>query len=204
MFKKFLLVFFLIVLYMLFWFAIIFFSGTFILIPFVIIGFIPYMEFATKKAFHFKGEGNPISEEELRSLILEINNCDVPVIIHSKENQLIATWRYVDAKWWEIFAKAGLTEVYELHMKFNNKKKTVKLIDITKSVKWNAGPSEVSLQSSFFRGIIFEVKVGKQWGIKENFTLGKIYDYQYSSAEIKNPIMNSILQSGWDVQFASW
>jgi len=49
---------------------------------------------------------------------------------------------------------------------------------------------------------MFQIEVGKSWGITENFGLGKIYDYKFSPSEIKNPVMNEILKSGWDVVFA--
>ena len=44
----------------------------------------------------------------------------------------------------------------------------------------------------------------QEWGIKENFELGSIYDYQFSPQEIKNPVMNSILRNGWAVRFGMW
>ena len=47
-------------------------------------------------------------------------------------------------------------------------------------------------------------EVGKQWGIKRNFEVGKIYDYKFVPSEIKLPILNSILRSGWDVRYGMW
>ena len=133
-----------------------------------------------------------------------MNEWDAPVIIKEDDDKLIATWNYVDAKWWQLFAKAGLQKVYELQMKFDEEDKVVTLIDINKSVDWRAGPDSVRVRGSFFRGIATQYEIGKQWGIKENFSLGKIYDYKFSNQEIKNPVMNTILRSGWDVRFGFW
>jgi hypothetical protein len=47
-------------------------------------------------------------------------------------------------------------------------------------------------------------EVGKQWGIKENFALGKVYDYKFVPTEIKLPVLNTILRSGWDVSYGLW
>jgi hypothetical protein len=215
--KKFSIVFLAIFLYILLWFGLVAVAiaatggdeevgllialGTLIIFP---VTLIPFMQFVAKRAFHFKGEGSPISEDALRSQILNINDMDAPVMVREKSGRLIATWKYVEARWWEIFAKAGLEQVYELHMKINDDRKTVTMIDIHKSVSWRAGPSQVRLRGGFFRGISSTYAIGKQWGIKENFELGKIYDYKFSSGEIKYPIMNTILQHGWDVRFGLW
>jgi len=101
-------------------------------------------------------------------------------------------------------ARAGLKKIYELHIKFNDAKKEATLIDVHKSVSWRAGPSEVQVYGGFSRGTSFAYEIGKQWGIKENFELGSIYDYQFSPQEIKNPVMNSILRNGWAVRFGMW
>jgi hypothetical protein len=215
--KKFSLVFLAILLYFLLWFGIVaaavFATGgdeeaglvivlaTLILFP---ITLIPFMQLVAKRVFYFKGEGQSVSEEALRATILNINDLDAPVMVQEKNGRLIATWKYVDARWWEILAKAGLEQIYELHMKLDGDSKTVTMIDINKSVSWRAGPNQVRLRGGFFRGISSTYAVGKQWGIKENFELGKIYDYKFNSTEIKYPIMNTILRHGWDVRFALW
>ena len=169
-----------------------------------IIGFIPYLNFVAKKVFYFAGEGEPIPGEELRTMIKEINRFNVPVAVQERGNTLVVTWRYIDAEWWEILARAGLKKIYELHIKFNEVKKEATLIDVHKSVSWRAGPSQVRVYGGFFRGLNFAYEIGKRWGIKENFELGSIYDYQFSPQEIKNPVMNSILRNGWAVRFGMW
>jgi hypothetical protein len=165
---------------------------------------VPYLDWAAKKVFRFKGEGEPISEAELRAQIQAINQFDAPVTVEERKDKLVATWKYVDAHWWELLARAGLTQVYELHIKFDDAQHLVTLIDVTKTVSWRAGPTEVRLRGGFFRGIILAYEIGKQWGIKENWELGQVYDYRFVPQEIKMPIMNSILRSGWDVRFGIW
>jgi hypothetical protein len=168
------------------------------------IGFIPYLNFVAKKMFYFSGEGEPIPKEELRTMIKEINRFNVPVTVQERGNTIVVTWRYIDAKWWEILARAGLKKIYELHIKFNEAKKEATLIDVHKSVSWRAGPSQVRVYGGFFRGISLAYEIGKRWGIKENFELGSVYDYQFSPQEIKNPVLNSILRNGWAVRFGMW
>ncbi len=170
----------------------------------LLVGFVFYMNAAVKKVFFFPGEGEPVSEAELRSVIKGINEFDAPVMVQEKGDQLVVTWKYVDAKWWEILAKAGLEKLYELHIKFDDRKKEVTLIDVTKSVSWRAGPTEVRVSGGFFRGVIFAYEIGKAWGIKENFLPGKIYDYKFVPQEIKNPVLNTIVRHGWGARFGIW
>ena len=175
--------------------------GTLVIFP---ITLIPFMQFIARRVYAFKGEGTAVSEQALREIVQHINDLDAPVMIEERGDKLVATWKYVDARWWEILAKAGLQQMYELHMKFNDDKKTVTMIDVNKSVTWRAGPDKVRVSGGFFRGISTTYAVGKQWGIKENFEIGKIYDYKFKSSEIKYPIMNTILRNGWDVRFGLW
>ena len=170
----------------------------------LVIGLIPYLDIVAKKVFYFPGEGKPESPEKLREKIMEINRFDAPVMVREKGDSLVVTWKYVDAKWWEILAKAGLRKIYELHIKFNNEKKEATLIDVKKSVSWKAGPTHVRVSGGFFRGVIFDYEIGKRWGITENFGIGKIYDYRFTPGEIKNPVMNTILRNGWAVRFGMW
>jgi hypothetical protein len=175
-----------------------------VMLVLAVVVMIPYLDWAAKRVFRFKGEGEPISGTELRAQIQAINQFDAPVMVEERQGKLVATWKYVDARWWELLAKAGLTKVYELHIKFDDAQRLVTLIDVNKTVFWRAGPTHVRLRGGFFRGVMLAYEVGKGWGIKENFELGKIYDYKFVPQEIKMPILNSILRSGWDARFGIW
>lgn len=72
-----------------------------------IAAFFPYFDGAVKRAFRFQGEGAPVPEADLRAQIQILNQFDAPVMVEERKGNLVATWRYVDAKWWELLAKAG-------------------------------------------------------------------------------------------------
>ena len=167
-------------------------------------GFAPYLNWATQRAFTFRGEGQPVPLEALQAELKAINQFDAPVMVEERKRKLVATWKYVDAQWLELFAKAGLTKTYELHMKFDETRHTVTMVDKTKEASWSAGASGVSSSGSASQGVLMAYEIGKQWGIRENFELGKIYDYKFVPSEIKLPILNSILRSGWDVRYGLW
>ena len=170
----------------------------------LLIGFLPYLNFSAKRAFYFKAEGNPLAMEELRTAILGINGLSAPVMVMEKGREIIITWNYLDAKWWEILAKAGFEKVYELHVKFDDVRKEVILIDVLKNVKWRLGPGQTKVSGGYFRGICAGFERGQRWGIKENFRLGKIYDFKFSPSEIRNPVANTILDSGWSIRLGMW
>ena len=170
----------------------------------VFAGFFPYFGWVAKQVFRFPGQGSPVSEAELRARICEINHFDVPVMVEERGRKLVITWKYVDARWWELLAKAGLTKIYELHVKFHASRHRVTLIDITKAVSWGVGPTVVHVAWTGFRGISAGYEIGVQYGIRENLSPGKIYEYKFSPQEIKTPVMNSILRSGWDVSLGMW
>jgi hypothetical protein len=167
-------------------------------------GFVPYLNWAIKRAFTFRGEGQPAPLGELRAQIQAINEFDAPVMVEERKGKLVATWKYVDARWLELFAKAGLSKSYELQMKFDEKRHCVTMVDRTKKASWRAGVGGASVSGSTSQGVVMAHEVGKQWGIKENFAPGKIYDYKFVPSEIKLPILSSILRSGWDVQYGMW
>jgi hypothetical protein len=93
--------------------------------------FVPYLNWAIKRAFTFRGEGQPVPLGELRAQIEAINEFDAPVMVEERKGKLVATWKYVDARWLELFAKAGLSKSYELKMKFDEKRHTVTMVDRT-------------------------------------------------------------------------
>jgi len=165
----------------------------------IVLLFIPYLDRVAKRVFSFPGEGEPIPIAELRDLIESVNSfVDAPVIVQEREHPLtgqralVVTWKYVDARWWEALSRAGLSQLYELHVKLDGERHRATLVDVLKSVDWRAGPGEVRLRGGYFRGI------------RENWELGTVYDDRFVSSEIKLPVMNSILRSGWNVRFGMW
>ena len=159
------------------------------------------MVWAAKRIFVYPGDGIPVSEEELRNQILEINNYDAPVRVENKGKKISISWNYVNAKWYGLLSKSGISKHYELQVRFNDKTKTATLIDIQKDISFGSTPGEISLRGGFFRGICMEYERGIAWGLTDNFKLGKVYDYKFTNAEIKDPVMNTINRNGWTVNF---
>ena len=73
-----------------------------------------------------------LTTDEVRQRLLALNRETAPYQItdgRSENVDLIAEWRIVDARWYEIFAKAGLTKVFRIYMKFDETKHEVRAKD---------------------------------------------------------------------------
>lgn len=221
--RKFFFLFFLICLFFLLWSGIILIFLVFIpfgqdpnFVPFEAMGFfliitlsfIPYMNVIAKKVLFFKGRGTPVCEQEIRRIIQEISKKDTPVVVKEKGKRIFVTWNYLDVTWAERMYKEGMRASYTLEIKFQEKRHLAVLIDIEKSISWKMGLQGkkiiTKLGGGYFRGISFEVNRSATWTIKEGFFLKKTHEYRFTPGEIKHPIMNSLLELGWDVCFALW
>jgi len=171
----------------------------------VIIGlFLPYLNFVCRKVYRYRGEGEPISEKELRERIIEINNFGHPVMVVHRKKKLVVTWNYVEEKWRGVLSTGGMKQAYHLHIKFSDRKKEVILIDVLKSFSWRVGHSGARVRGGFFRGVDIDFEAGRTGPIDEVFSARSVSGYRFSSREIKDPVSNTILKSGWDIRLAMW
>jgi hypothetical protein len=178
---------------------------------FLILAFVPYVDQVTKRVFYYRGEGQPVSAAQLRRQILSVNRSRAPVMAEERLYDLVLTWKYTDVRWWEALAHAGLTGLYELHIKLDGKRHIATLIDVHKPVDWGTGPTQVRVGpagrlvgSNVFRKVVCAREIGEQWGIQETWGQGEVYDHTFVPTHIKTPLMNSVLRSGWDVRFGIW
>lgn len=155
-----------------------------------------------KWAFYWKSFITPPKTlEEVKAMILRIDHPDIPVQVTEKKGALFITWKYLDAKWYEMMSKQGITESYTLRVVFNEKKHLATLTDVKTSISWGKGLDFFRFGFFGFRGVSLDVEIGKAWGITERFRPGVIYDYRFKTSEIRNPVLNSLLEAGWDVRY---
>ena len=110
---------------------------------------------------------------------------------------LVAEWRIVDAKWYEIFAKAGLEKSFRILMKFDEASHELRAQDREYEISWRAGVPSMSLAASGFKGQTSSIEFGKAYGFTEKGTLGEIYNYHFATSEIKKPLQQAVLGAGW-------
>jgi hypothetical protein len=132
--------------------------------------------------------------------LMALNRPTAPYQILDGKDQnvdLIAEWKIVDAKWYEIFAKASLTKVFRIQMKLDAAKREVRAQDQELQVSWKAGVPSLSFNASFFRGQKSEISFGTGYAFTENLGPGQVYKYKFNTNEIKKPIQEAVAACGW-------
>ena len=136
----------------------------------------------------------------VRAAILAVNRDTAPFRISECDDgscDLVAEWKIVDAEWYEIFAKAGLEKVFRIKMKLDPDNHEVRAMDEEYTVEWRAGVPNLSLAASGFKGQKSEVSFGTAYAFTEEFKPGQVYNYRFNTAEIKKPLQQAVLDSGW-------
>lgn len=141
-----------------------------------------------------------LSMEEVRQRLLALNRETAPYQIRDGSAQgvdLIAEWKIVDAKWFEIFAKANLTKVFRIYMKFDESKHEVRARDEEYTVEWRAGVPSLSVSASKFSGQKTSIEFGTAYAFTEELKPGLVYNYRFNTNEIKKPMQEAVTACGW-------
>jgi hypothetical protein len=136
----------------------------------------------------------------LRDALLALNRPTAPWHVRDGAPEgvdLVAEWLIVDAKWYEIFAKASLKKVFKILMKFDEEKGEVRAVDQEWTVEWRAGVPTLAVSAEAFRGQKVEMSFGTAFAFKENLEYGKVYEYSFKTAEIKTPLQEAAAKAGW-------
>jgi hypothetical protein len=88
----------------------------------------------------------------------------------------------VDAQWYGVFNKAGLTKAYTHHVKVPDDG-TYSITDDSREVEWVAGVPRASATASRQVGRVKEFGVQKLWAFDEQGNFGKVVDYRFNSEE---------------------
>lgn len=136
----------------------------------------------------------------VREKLLALNRPTAPYRLidgASEGVDVIAEWNIVDAKWYEIFAKAGLSKAFKIYLKLDEKTHEVRAMDRELTIEWRAGVPSISFAVSAFKGQQQSVEFGQAYGFTEKLTTGEIYNYRFSTKELKQPIQVAVTECGW-------
>lgn len=136
----------------------------------------------------------------LRSQLLAVNRDTAPFVVRDGAPEgvdLVAEWKIVDARWCEIFAKAGITRLFKVLMKIDETRGEGRAVDQEWSVEWRAGLPILSAQASGFRGQKWEKSFETVYAFREDLSYGEIYTYRFDTGEIKGPLVEATRQAGW-------
>jgi hypothetical protein len=147
-----------------------------------------------------KPRTHPVTAKTLRARILALNDLDLPFHVREESDGLVAEWRIADDRWIGLMEAGGLHDVHRIHMKLDPVRERVRSLDVRRTVDWSAGLAEVSTSFSFFRGIsFFDYDRGLQMGVffRDGRWTMKAYDYRFVLSEMKTPLVQAIVGSGW-------
>jgi hypothetical protein len=144
----------------------------------------------------------PVAAEELRRRLLAVNDLNVPFHVREEAHgRLVAEWRIVDVKWAGILQAGGLNKAHQIYLELDPAAHKVRCQDRSLAISWNAGVAELGGSFSFFRGIsLFEYDSGALAGLffkDGQWTVGQAYHYRFALAEMKIPLIEAIIRSGW-------
>jgi len=143
---------------------------------------------------------SPVNKQYLMERILSLNSPSLPYHIKpALDTDLMIEWKIVDAKWYGIFAKERLRRTYRAYILLDELRHAVRYWEILASVEWVAGAPKIRYQKEFIRGrILWQKSWGIQYGIKEDGTIGKVYEYNFDIRSIRDPIKKTVEESGWE------
>lgn len=156
-----------------------------------------------KKIWFFRGQGEPITAEQLRQRLLTVNAMACPVTAQEKRRAIIFTWRYRDKQWCEMFHHLGINRLYELHCHIDADTRTVLLVDRMRAADFLICPDRIKIGRLRIPLPLMAVR-SKRLGAIEQYATMAEHDYTLHPREIKSPILGTVLASGWHVRFSLW
>ena len=141
-----------------------------------------------------------LSSEEVKKKILAVNRDTAPFQIKEggeEKADLVAEWKIVDAKWYEIFAKAGKKDTFKILLTLNPETHEVLALDKRFTVEWSAGIPKLSIDATYFRGQQQAKSFGTAYAFTEELRPGQVYNYRFDTGELKKPLQTAILSCGW-------
>ncbi|MGZ4947196.1 MAG: hypothetical protein ACXV5N_12565 [Halobacteriota archaeon] len=140
---------------------------------------------------------------QVRAALLSLNRPSAPYRIVDGTGErvdLIAEWKIVDAQWYEVFAKAGLSKVFRIYLKLDEVNHSVRASDREYSVSWSAGVPSLSLSATAFKGQKQSIEFGTAYAFTEELRPGQVYKYRFDTREIKGPLQEAVTRCGWTYQ----
>lgn len=145
-----------------------------------------------------------LSKDTLKQKLLALNSPDSPYELQpSSETDFVLSWKITDAKWYARFAKERLRKTYRAFIVLDELRTSARYYEELATVQWVAGSEgpapKLAYQNQFFKGrILFQKSRGVQYGIKEDLTPGKVYEYDFDVRQVREPIKKAIEESGWE------
>ncbi|PIE56815.1 MAG: hypothetical protein CSA34_02305 [Desulfobulbus propionicus] len=160
----------------------------------------PILVLIVRTVWFFPGSGQPLAKETLMAMLMEVNALDAPVRAVRKRKKLLIGWRFDEPRWSELMHAAGVNQVYELWLDFDEPRRTVTMKDMVRRFRFTPA-TQKSRQGRISRGRpIFKVTGNLEQGMQFFKETGR-FQYTFAPQELKSPVMAMILNNGWNVRF---
>ncbi|MFF7641043.1 hypothetical protein [Streptomyces canus] len=140
----------------------------------------------------------PLSAEEVHAALLGLNSTDVPYVIldgYDEGADLVAEWRLLEPAWRTFFLRSQLSRVFKVYMRLVPEKSEVRALDQQFEVEWLGDTPRLSPAREAQRG---QVKTSsRQWSLSRDEDGNREETFSFDSEDLKNPLQNVVLKSGW-------
>jgi hypothetical protein len=144
---------------------------------------------------------SPAPASTLRRRLMEVNALKLPFQMREEpDGRLVAEWRIADANWIGLLHAGGLHKAHWIYLTLDPARHVVRARDRSRDISWSGDTARVGWAFSFFRGIsFFEYERGAAVGLffKDGHWTTTAYNYRFLLAEMKNPLIEAVVQSGW-------
>jgi hypothetical protein len=141
-----------------------------------------------------------VSRDALRERLLNLNTGESLFALEEvAPYHLVGRWKLDAPDYYSLFAKHGLSEVYQLDL-YLKPAGPVLALETRGSVRWDASavPPKLSYTWSYFRGVVFfEYKLEKVWVLDRDLRFRKAVDFSFNADDYKKPVVDIIVGSGW-------
>lgn len=149
------------------------------------------------------GEGEPIPIEELQALIEEINFLRLAIFVTKKDDKKYRiVWQEErETKRIGWLPIAGGKRSYALHIALNDRNKTARLVNVFKQFEWGT-KSVVRFGTN--RTAIPYYDRDPNMRIQDMDDEDIMFGNKFKTEAITNPVINTLLNSGWTIHFATF
>jgi hypothetical protein len=117
-----------------------------------------------------------------------------PYLVEQTDEGFDVTIDIVDAQWYGVLSKAGLSKKFTHHVSVEGARYTI--VDDSIEIRWVKGVPQTYGSVERKSGRSIEISFEKSYGVKEDGEFGKVVDYTFSSEEGRRLITGAAKELG--------
>ncbi len=142
----------------------------------------------------------PRPADEVRAALLGVNRPDAPYVIRDgapEDADLVAEWRMAEPAWQAVFVESQLSRAVRFRMRLVPEKHEVRALEESWEVTRVGHPPRLEISGEYTRGP--DRTVSRHYTVErgESGGLEATEIFRFSSADLRNPLQDAALESGW-------